>query len=281
MTTDTRPKPFVFVLMPFKREFDDIYQLGIKALCTELGLHCERVDEQQFEGSIVERIYNQIAKADIVISDMTGRNENVFYETGYAHALGQRVILLTQQAEDIPFDLKHLIHTVYDSSITKLKKELNRRLQWYLENPRGSVENLFPSLLFYLERNNLINEPEIEARNFGNGWVGEWDLAINNASPTTIEAGSVELAIASPLQYSVNSSVPGMNWQGTTSITLPNESLLHYLPQPGTLLPECWRHFYLRVSSDVPAELRSIHKLQLRYFSKFGKRDYNFKVINV
>jgi nucleoside 2-deoxyribosyltransferase len=103
------PKPFVFVLMPFKNEFDDIYQLGIVAACKEAGAYCERVDEQIYHGSILERIYVQIAKADIIIADMTGQNPTVFYETGYAHALGKPYILLTQRAEDIPFDLKRSV----------------------------------------------------------------------------------------------------------------------------------------------------------------------------
>jgi len=115
-------KPFVFVLMPFQKEFNDVYGLGIKQACKDSGAYCERVDEQQFEESILERIYNQIAKADIIISDMTGKNPNVFYETGYAHALNKKVILLTQKAEDIPFDLKHYPHIVYEGEIVELKK---------------------------------------------------------------------------------------------------------------------------------------------------------------
>ena len=34
---DTRPKPFVFVLMPFAKEFEDTYKLGIKPACQEAG----------------------------------------------------------------------------------------------------------------------------------------------------------------------------------------------------------------------------------------------------
>ena len=101
-TEETQAKPFVFVLMPFKEDFDDIYKFGIKQACEEAGVNCERVDEQMFDESILERIYNQIEKANIVVADMTGRNPNVFYETGYARALEKRVILLTQKAEDIP-----------------------------------------------------------------------------------------------------------------------------------------------------------------------------------
>jgi hypothetical protein len=60
--------------MPFDKSFDDIYKFGIKAACEEAGAYCERVDEQIFLESMLERIYNQIAKADIIVADMTGRN---------------------------------------------------------------------------------------------------------------------------------------------------------------------------------------------------------------
>src|ERR1041384_2230704 len=92
---NTRPKPFVFVLMPFASDFDDVYRLGIKPACEKAGAYAERVDEQLFQESILQRVYNQIAKADVIVSDMSGKNPNVFYETGYAHALGKPVILLT------------------------------------------------------------------------------------------------------------------------------------------------------------------------------------------
>ena len=66
---------------------------------------------------------------------MTGKNANVFYETGYAHALNKRVILLTQKTDDIPFDLRHHHHIVYGGSIVKLKEDLSKRLDWFLTNP--------------------------------------------------------------------------------------------------------------------------------------------------
>jgi hypothetical protein len=81
----TSPKPFGLVLMPFAKSFDDIWKLGIKETCSKAGAYCERIDEQIFHESILERVYNQIAKADFIIAEMTGKNVNVFYEVGYAH----------------------------------------------------------------------------------------------------------------------------------------------------------------------------------------------------
>lgn len=126
-------KPFAFVLMPFDSEFDDVYQYGIKQACTELSIVAERVDEQFYSETMLERIYRQIENADFIIADMTGKNPNVFYEVGYAHAKGKICALITQNANDIPFDLQHHFHIIYDGKIGHLKSELLPRLKWMKE----------------------------------------------------------------------------------------------------------------------------------------------------
>jgi len=112
---------FAFVLMPFNDAFNDIYKFGIKETATKLGIDAERVDEQIYREGMLERIYQQIKVADIVIADMTGKNENVFYEVGYAHAKEKLCILLTSDANDIPLDLKHRRHIGYGGSIATLR----------------------------------------------------------------------------------------------------------------------------------------------------------------
>lgn len=122
---------FAFVLMPFDEAFDDIYELGVKAAAESLGITAQRVDEQVFhQETMLARIYDQIEAADIVIADMSGRNPNVFYEVGYAHAKEKTCILLTSRAEDIPFDLKHHRHIIYGSSIAELKRKLLKDLEY-------------------------------------------------------------------------------------------------------------------------------------------------------
>jgi nucleoside 2-deoxyribosyltransferase len=128
----TEPKPFVFVLMPFDKQFADVYEFGIRNVARKLGAYAERLDEQNYEEGMLDRIFNQISKADVIVADMSGRNPNVFYEVGYAHALGKVVVLLTRKAEDIPFDLKHRHHIVYDGSAKDLTAKLTPRLRWAL-----------------------------------------------------------------------------------------------------------------------------------------------------
>jgi nucleoside 2-deoxyribosyltransferase len=123
-------KPFAFVLMPFDPAFNDIYKFGIQETATNLGVVAERVDEQKFSETMLERIYRQIESADFIIADMTGKNPNVFYEVGYAHARGKLCTLLTQTAADIPFDLKHHRHIVYNGSIQTLQSMLGQEIEW-------------------------------------------------------------------------------------------------------------------------------------------------------
>lgn len=146
----TLPKPFVFVLMPFDKSFNDIYKFGIKGAADDVGAYAERVDEQIFNEGMLDRIFNQISKADVIVADMTGRNPNVFYEVGYAHALGKLVILLTKDANDIPFDLKHRQHTVYGGQIELLRRELASKLQWAIAESK-SLGGLTSSLRLSLQ----------------------------------------------------------------------------------------------------------------------------------
>ena len=118
---------YAFVIMPFAEEFTDIYESGIKTVASECDVRTERLDEQIYDNDMLEQIYKEIDRCDFIIADMTARNPNVFYEVGYADAKKKLIILLTQNSSDIPFDLKHRPHVVYDGSIKKLKEELKSR----------------------------------------------------------------------------------------------------------------------------------------------------------
>jgi len=120
---------FAFVCMPFAQQFDDSYKFAIQPAVQECGFKCLRADEIEHNKGILEVIHRQIESAHIIVADMTGGNPNVYYEVGYAHALGKDVVLLTQRASDLPFDLRGLNHIVYEGRITGLKEKLTRRLK--------------------------------------------------------------------------------------------------------------------------------------------------------
>ena len=154
-------KPFVFVLMPFDPKFDDVYELGIKPACKKAGARCQRVDKQIFLESILERVYGQIRKADLIVAEMTGRNPNVFYEVGYAHALKKRVILATRNAKDIPFDLKPYPHIVYGGKIAGLRAKLEKQIKALLEQPQDSIKETNKYGITITSHTNQMRVPEV------------------------------------------------------------------------------------------------------------------------
>ncbi len=99
--------PSVFVLMPFRDELRPVYDDHIKSVVDKAGLTCARADDLFGAEAIINEIWSFIKNADLVIADCTGRNPNVFYEIGIAHTVGVPVILISQNIEDVPFDLRH------------------------------------------------------------------------------------------------------------------------------------------------------------------------------
>jgi hypothetical protein len=130
-----------FVLMPFGANdeysggvieseyvFSEIIEPGVKEaeklFCslpnnqTPQSAKCFKVRrevDKNRTGSITAAIVRDIAKADVVIVDITGRNPNVFLELGIRYALRNKVtVLLAQTGTLIPFDIKVYRYIEYD-----------------------------------------------------------------------------------------------------------------------------------------------------------------------
>jgi len=102
-----------FVLMPFREPFIRLYKDHIKPALESEGYRVMRADDIFTPTPIIEDIWEYINRASIIVADVTGKNPNVFYELGLAHTVGKDVVMLTQNEEDIPFDLRHLRYFTY------------------------------------------------------------------------------------------------------------------------------------------------------------------------
>jgi len=109
-----------FILMPFESKLDFIYG-HIKLALNDNGYVCNRADEILGSKPIMNKILNEILRAQYIIADLTSSNPNVFYELGIAHTFkdAQNIILLKQKGEKIPFDITHLNHIVYEPNNIK------------------------------------------------------------------------------------------------------------------------------------------------------------------
>lgn len=267
-TSSTKPKAFCFVLMPFTSSFNDIYEFGIKGACADVDVYCERVDEQVFLGSMLDRIYNQISRADLLVADMTGRNPNVFYEVGYAHALGKNVILLTQQAEDIPFDLKHFPHIVYGTQIKDLRADLARRVKHFAFDAPTAIQNQI-GIDLYLGKRPLSNGDVVHQ--YAAQTLPNAQVTIFNSSTSTYAPGDFRLGVITPAPYGFSRS------SGTMVTPLPDGNYLHMLPEFETLFPGAFAavEFYLDSNSNA---YPSPCNVTLRIFSAAGYRDYPLRL---
>lgn len=273
----TNPKAFVFVLMPFGEEYRSVYEDGIKPACKDAGAYCERVDEQIFLENILERVYNQIAKADIIVAEMTGRNPNVFYEAGYAHALNKRVILLTKDASDIPFDLKHYPHVVYGDSISSLKSQLEARVRWCVENPKESLSQVEFNLDLYISGQPCRDEITLHSgcRDENDLWSTPIRLDFHNPS-NHVYVGGATVTIITPDIFE-RSSLKNQ------SIALPDNKVLHTVGEFGKVFPNGWASFYCDLYSPKwreESEVKRLHQIDVRIYTEVGIKEYALELQN-
>jgi hypothetical protein len=99
-------------MMPFDARFDTVFD-SIRQAANNVGLLCRRADDIWENAAIIQDVVALLDRSRVVVCDCTGRNPNVFYEAGIAHTLGREVILISQNDNDIPFDLRHLRYVRY------------------------------------------------------------------------------------------------------------------------------------------------------------------------
>lgn len=145
----------VFVLMPFEKKYDDIFNVLIKdaveLVNKELGFIEEhlkllvfRTKEDIRTTSGWLNVLEHLMTAQINVGVLTGNNSNVFYELGIAHATQsiERQILIANKDYKPTFDTKDLIFYKYDESDLKISgKELANRIieslkSYNIENER-------------------------------------------------------------------------------------------------------------------------------------------------
>lgn len=120
----------ISAMMPFHPSFTNVYT-ELQRIAESIELRCRRADDIWENPAIIQDVVSLIDRSKVVICDCTGRNPNVFYEIGIAHTLGRETILITQSADDIPFDLRHLRYVTYlnnSEGLRALGETLSQRL---------------------------------------------------------------------------------------------------------------------------------------------------------
>ncbi|GAB1420012.1 hypothetical protein MASR2M15_00860 [Anaerolineales bacterium] len=123
-----------FMIMPFRDNFEMVYQNVVRPSMAALNLIIKRGDDfSSLSNVIINEVWSAIYNCKVVIVETTEINANVYYELGIAHTLGKPAILLSQgkEVEDFPFDIRHRRFIVYENTIDgakSLEKQLKAQI---------------------------------------------------------------------------------------------------------------------------------------------------------
>ncbi len=136
-----------FVVMPFADPIGGYYTSIYQPAIDLAKLKAVRADADIYgTGKIIDQIWNGINNARVLIAELTGRNPNVLYELGIAHALKKPVVLVSSNEPDVPFDVRHVRVIYYDMRDPfwgkKLIEKVAENIVSALKNPAEAI--LFP-----------------------------------------------------------------------------------------------------------------------------------------
>jgi len=136
----TASPPRVFVIMQFTEPFNSFFRHVIQPVAMRSGLEAFRGSDIYKPGIILDDIIRDILESEVIIAEITPSNANVFYELGYAHALGKQTILLADRASaSLPFDIRGYRVIFYENTI-KGKPEVERELEAHLKSIMSGFE---------------------------------------------------------------------------------------------------------------------------------------------
>jgi hypothetical protein len=139
-----------FVAMFFDRELQAAYDEGIRpAIEDDCGLRALRVDREEHNDDINDRILAGIRSAQCVVADFTGQRHGVYFEAGFALGLG-RTVIWTCRADDLHrlhFDTNHRNHVVWTDP-SDLRRKLAARIRATVALPARFADRKVSESLF-------------------------------------------------------------------------------------------------------------------------------------
>lgn len=127
----------IFVAMMFSKETSSTYEEVYKPIIQSMNFTAMRIDEKQFNGSIIGEITAEITDSIALIADLTGNRGGVYYEAGIARGLQLcnhpiKLILTCRRDffdnERVHFDVSGDNIVLYENN-SDLKNKLSLRLQ--------------------------------------------------------------------------------------------------------------------------------------------------------
>lgn len=119
-----------FVAMWFDPTLDSAWNDAIKPALQSCGFNPMRIDLEEHNEKICDRIISEIRHSGLLIADFTGQRAGVYFESGFAMGLGIPVIRTCRKdnVETLHFDTRQYNHVVWETS-DELKDKLTNRIR--------------------------------------------------------------------------------------------------------------------------------------------------------
>ena len=121
----------VFVGMPFRPEYENVYKYAIVPALDKLGLKSWKADEEPRAIDIMCKVCQGIQKSRYAITNISEWNPNVLFELGLIYGLGKTAFIIKAKEEDVPVDLRGIEYIEYDD-FGQLESILVKYFQVYL-----------------------------------------------------------------------------------------------------------------------------------------------------
>lgn len=136
--------PTCFAIMPFgkpgtreEQHYSQVYQTIIRRPVQEAGFTCQRADEQSEFGPVPQQVITGLRTADLVIADLSTNNPNVLYELGFRHALGLPLLMIVDDPEKLPFNVRTLRTHRYSLTDVPMADECRRQIREFADQVKA------------------------------------------------------------------------------------------------------------------------------------------------
>ena len=128
-------------IAPAGRESDFVFDAAILPAMTKNGLNLAAVGKVFDDSSALSEVCRFVHVAEAIVADLTELSPSVMYVLGLAHGLGRCPVLITQQEDAVPFNLRASRCFAYRTSaqsLRELRDGLERALRIFLLASRAT-----------------------------------------------------------------------------------------------------------------------------------------------
>ena len=135
------------MIQPFEGVYDKRFEDTYRTAIEKAKLNAYRVDKDSSVRNIIGEIEKKIRGSELCFADISEDKPNVWYELGFASAIGKDVVLVcnNEKRKKLPFDINQRSVIFYDASspsdFSKLEGQIIEKIKAY-DKTRKSINTL-------------------------------------------------------------------------------------------------------------------------------------------